>query len=158
MQIQTSNISKVLKIFIVLFFVTSISACSGTKILDEPNAIQPTRPLAISSDENIEIILEWVVVRDGPGTWARNSDWDEYLIRVKNQSGQRVELTNIEVVDSLGYRVQSDHNLDDLVKASRLTTKRYKNKNIDVKAGLGADAIMIAGGAVMVTGVAAGIA
>ena len=30
--------------------------------------------------------LDWIIVRDGPGTWAKNVDWDEYLIRVHTKS------------------------------------------------------------------------
>jgi hypothetical protein len=52
-----------------------LSGCGGTKVLKEAQPIQTTRPLATASDQQVTAILDWVIVRDGPGTWAKNADW-----------------------------------------------------------------------------------
>ena len=63
-----------------------LAGCGGTKVLKESQPIQTTKPLAAASDRQVSATLDWVVVRDGPGTWAKNADWDEYLLTVNNQS------------------------------------------------------------------------
>ena len=63
--------------------------CGGSKVLKEPNPFAVTQSLATASDQRLYATLDWVIVRDGPGTWAKNVDWDEYLIRIQNLSDTR---------------------------------------------------------------------
>ena len=130
-----------------------LSGCGGTKVLKESQPIQTTRPLATVSDQRVTAILDWVIVRDGPGTWAKNADWDEYLLRVSNLSDQPIQVTRVIVVDSLDTRIESQPNRKQLVKGSKQTTRRYKESGIKVKAGRGAGTMIGAGAAVTTVGV-----
>jgi hypothetical protein len=58
-----------------LVWLLVLSGCGGTKVLKEAQPIQTTQPLATASDQQVTAILDWVIVRDGPGTWAKNADW-----------------------------------------------------------------------------------
>jgi hypothetical protein len=89
-----------------LLSVTLVAGCGGTKVLKETQPIQTTQPLAAISDQRVEATLDWVIVRDGPGTWAKNADWDEYLLRVSNRSDQPIIVTQLAVVDSLDTRIE----------------------------------------------------
>ncbi len=71
-------------------------------------------------------MLDWVIVRDGPGTWAKNSDWDEYLLRVSNLSDQPIRVTRLTVVDSLSTRIESQSTRKALVSGSKETAQRYE--------------------------------
>ena len=51
--------------------------------------------LAASGDARIAASLDWVIVRDGPGTWAKNADWDEYLVTLRNDSAEPVTVTAV---------------------------------------------------------------
>ena len=132
-----------------------LSGCGGTKVLKEAQPIQTTQPLATVSDEQVTAILDWVIVRDGPGTWAKNADWDQYLLRVSNLSDQPIQVTRVIVVDSLDTRIESQPKRKQLVKGSKQTTRRYKDSGIKVKAGRGAGTMLVAGAAVTVIGVGA---
>ena len=132
-----------------------LSGCGGTKVLKESQPIQTTQPLATASDQQVTAILDWVIVRDGPGTWAKNADWDEYLLRVSNRSDQPIQVTRVIVVDSLDTRIESQPKRKQLVKGSKQTTRRYKDSGIKVKAGRGAGTMLLAGAAVTVIGVGA---
>ena len=132
-----------------------LSGCGGTKVLKEAQPIQTTQPLATASDQQVTAILDWVIVRDGPGTWAKNADWDEYLLRVSNLSDQPIQVTWLIVVDSLDTRIESQPKRKQLVKGSKQTTRRYKDSGIKVKAGRGAGTMLVAGAAVTVIGVGA---
>lgn len=129
-----------------------LSGCGGTKVLKEAQPIQTTRPLAAASDQRVSSTLDWVIVRDGPGTWAKNADWDEYLLRVNNQSDQSIQVTRLTVVDSLDTRIESKPGRKQLVKSSKKTAKRYKKSGIKVKAGRGAGTMLVSGAAVTVAG------
>jgi hypothetical protein len=132
-----------------------VSGCGGTKVLKEPQPIQTTQPLAAISDQRVAATLDWVIVRDGPGTWAKNADWDEYLLTVNNRSDQSVKVTQLTVIDSLNTRIEPQSGRKQLVKSSKKTARRYKKSGIKVKAGRGAGTMLVAGAAVTVIGVGA---
>ncbi len=90
----------------VPLLLVALGGCGGTKVLKEPRPIKTTQALATVSDHRITAMLDWVIVRDGPGTWAKNSDWDEYLLRVSNRSDQPIRVTRLTVVDSLNTRIE----------------------------------------------------
>ena len=130
-----------------------LAGCGGTKVLKEPQPMEPMQPLAATSDKSVTATLDWVIVRDGPGTWARNADWDEYQLRVSNQSDQPIKITEVFVVDSLDTRIESQSRRKSLVKGSKKTARRYKKSGIKVKAGAGAGTMLVAGAAVTAVGV-----
>ena len=128
-----------------VLLLLSLSGCGGTKVLKEPEPLVVTRSLATASDQRLAATLDWVIIRDGPGTWAKNVDWDEYLIRVQNLTGESIQVTNISVVDSLGIRVDTRENRKQLVKGTKKTKRRYKGEGLEVKAGAGAGTLIAAG-------------
>jgi hypothetical protein len=135
-----------------------LGGCGGTKLLKEPQPLSVQQALAAGSDAQVTASLDWVIVRDGPGTWAKNADWDEYLVMIRNDSAGPVTVTAITVTDSSGHRHSSIGNRKKLVKASKQTAKRYKGQGIEVKAGLGGGALVVAGGLSAGVGAGAGVA
>ncbi len=133
----------------ILLLLLGLSGCGGTKMLKEPEALVVPQALAAASDQHLTATLDWVIFRDGPGTWARNVDWDEYLIRVYNSGDDSVQLTNITVIDSLGASAEVGVSRKKLVKASKKTKKRYKGQDLEVKAGMGAGTLLAAGAVTM---------
>ena len=131
--------------FAALLAAFLVTGCAGTKVLDEPIEFNPVTPLAIAADQNIGATLDWVIVRDGPGTWARNADWDEYLLRVQNLSGAKLDITAVNVVDSLGSRIASRQDRNSLVDGSRQTVAQYGETDIEVKAGIGSGTLVATG-------------
>ncbi len=125
----------------ILLLLLGLAACGGTKVLKEPEPMVVAQPLATASDESLFAALDWVIFRDGPGTWAKNVDWDEYLIRIQNLGNDPLRVTGISVVDSLGTQIQPRDNRRDLVKGAKETKRRYKGEGIKVKAGLSGAAI-----------------
>jgi hypothetical protein len=139
----------------ILLSACLLTGCGGTKVLKEPKPIMTTQPLAANSDERVTATLDWVIVRGGPGTWAKNADWDQYLLRVSNLSGQAVRVTQLTVVDSLDARNEAQTARKPLVKGSKKTARRYKDSGIEVRAGRGAGTMLAAGAAVTLAGVGA---
>jgi len=137
---------------IVLLCVASIAlaACGGSKLVKHAAPIpQRELPIAVAADAILAAQLDFIVVRNGPGAWAKNGHWDEYLIRVRNASSGAVELRAVEVTDSEGHVAIALNDRADLVRASKLTAKRYRRSGIKVAAGHGAG--------LLVAGVGAGV-
>ena len=123
----------------------ALAGCAGAKVIDEPVEFTPAAPLGSAQDRHAEAVLEWVIFRGGPGSWARNADWDEYLLVVHNRSASALRVTSVTVVDSLDASLGPDNDRKRLVKASRENGKRYKDASVTVKAGASGDALAAAG-------------
>ena len=136
----------------------ALSGCGGSKVLRKPEPLPVTQSLAATSDQRLAATLEWVIVRDGPGTWAKNVDWDEYLIRVQNLSDKPIQVTNITVFDSLGTRIDIGRNRYQLIKGTRHTRRRYKDERLQVKAGVSSGFLMATGGVSAAASAAVGLA
>jgi len=132
---------------LIALIAIGLSACGGTKVLKEPAPLVATTSLATASDQSLDATIEWVIVRDGPGTWARNADWDEYQISTRNLSDESIQITNVAVQDSLGTWISLGQSRKQLVKGAKQTVKRYKGEGLAVKAGLGTGTLLAAGAA-----------
>lgn len=129
-----------------------LTACGGTKLVKHANPPPADRALAEASDQNLSATMDWVIVRDGPGTWAKNADWDEYLIRVANVSPGTVQITDIAVFDSQGTRIGPGANRKQLVKGSKQSARRYKDSGIEIKAGVGGTGLALTTAAMTIGG------
>lgn len=132
--------------------VIVLTGCGGAKVLKKPEPLKTTQPLAVASDLRLATTLDWVIVRAGPGTWAKNADWDEYLLRFKNLTDSPMQITNVWVYDSLGTQINRQLDRRALVKGTKGTKRRYRDSDIKVKAGMGTGKMLAAGAAVGVVG------
>ena len=146
---------------VVVVFVVLITGCVGTKLLDDPTLLPERNSLATVRDAVMAATLDWVIVRDGPGTWAKNADWDEYLLRLENRSTTNLRITEVYVEDSMGIKVFPGEDRKRLIAGSKQGAERYKDADIKVKAGTGtavmAAAVMgttLVGGSVVGLGLA----
>jgi hypothetical protein len=147
---KNSTFKKIISIIVIVNLMVFLTGCGGTKVIKEPKPLEITKPLAEGSDQNISATLIWVIVRDGPGTWAKNADWDEYLLKVINETENNIQIINVDIVDSLGVKLATSSDYKELVNETYHTTKRYRESNQKVKAGIGIGtvmAVMAVGGA-----------
>jgi hypothetical protein len=119
-----------------ILLLLPLSGCGGTKVLKEPEPLAVTQSLSAASDKTLSATLDWVIFRDGPGTWAKNVDWDEYMIGVRNVKDDSLQVTKINVVDSLGTQIEPRQDRKALVKGTKETKRRYKGEGLKVKAGI----------------------
>lgn len=142
----------------LLLMVFCLTGCGGTKILKEPKNLDLQGSLVVESDAKLTAGFDWVIVRDGPGTWAKNADWDEYLFRIHNTSDDEISIESVVIYDSLDTMITSDSSRKQLIKGSRAASKRYKEEGLKVKAGLGGMGLVAVGGTSLVSGAALGTA
>ncbi|MDJ0941274.1 MAG: hypothetical protein QNJ00_16050 [Woeseiaceae bacterium] len=145
-------------IFALVTLLVLTGCGGGSRILKEPVELELEQPVAQAADDRLAATLDWVIVKDGPGTWSKNAWWDEYMIRVANVSDEPVTVSSVQVIDWLDAPVTAGGNRKELVKASKLTAKRYKDYDIKVEPGAGTGTMMAAGtGVLLIGGVAAAI-
>lgn len=126
-------------------FCLALAGCGGSKVIKQSVDFTPPPPLAHAADASLDVTLAWVIVRNGPGSWATNADWDEYLLAVRNHSGDTLNITAVSIYDSLDTMITSDHDRNRLVGASRETARRYKGRGIEVKAGVSGERMVKVG-------------
>ena len=141
---------------ITVFAALGLTACGGHKILKEPQPLTLVEPLAVEQDDNFQASLDWVIFRDGPGTWSRDADWDEYLISLRNDGADTVWIDSIAVYDSLDVRAESNSDRKELIKASKDVAGRYKEQGLKVRAGSGT--VVMAAAATATTATVVGVA
>jgi hypothetical protein len=127
-------------------------------MLKDPDRVVLEEPLVTNADSRLNVKLDFVIVRGGPGTWARNAYWDEYLLRIENRTDQPIQLVRVYVVDSQQFRQRSSGDRSYLLKSSKEAKKRYKKSGLEVKAGANPGALAVASGAALVGGAAVGLA
>ena len=133
-------------IFIACVFIVVLSGCSKTtRLIKDPEPLKLEKPLGSASDGRIVATLDWVIIRNGPGIWAKNADWDEYLLRFENVSGSPIQIANVLVYDSLGTQIDSRPDRKKLIQGSKETKRRYADSDIKVVAGVGSSAMTAAG-------------
>ena len=138
----------------IIFLCIAISGCgSGATVRDESHSIAIIKPLTTSANQFLEASLDWVIIRGGPGSWADNVDWDEYLLQITNISESSIRITSVYVYDSLNTALETSGQRPELVEQ---TKKRYNGQGFTVRAGMGGDAMMAAGSTVYVAATAAG--
>lgn len=115
-----------------------LSACAYNKKLEQPVPLEPKSAIASASDVRLSARIDAIIVRDGPGSWSKNADWDEYLLHVQATSGWSLDITRVVVVDSLGKRHKPRAFMQELADESREIAKRYEDEDLKVTANAGA--------------------
>lgn len=135
--------------------LSTLAACGGNKVLKEPVPLSLQQPIAQVSDDVLTTTLDWIIVRGGPGTWARNAAWDEYLLRVRNHSEASVEVHYVVVIDSSHHAHEARHDRKALTHASKQVSKRYAEQDLEVDAGFGSATLLVSAGITAGVGMAA---
>ena len=104
----------------------SLAGCGGAALLREARPLESFTSLAAGRDERIVASIEAVIVPHGAGAWAGNAEWDEYLIRIRSLSDERVEIRGIAIFDALDHRIEPRSDRGDLVDGTRETERRYE--------------------------------
>ena len=123
---------------VVFAILGCLYGCGGSKLVKEPAPItKQANPIAIVQDESMSVSLDWIIVKNSPESWAKNGDWDEYIISAQALSEKPVTITDIVVYDSLNFRLDHLNERSELKAGSRQTAKRYKKAKLDVTPGIG---------------------
>lgn len=135
----------------------TVSACgTSTKMLKAPVAGAPAM-LGAARDHALEIRVDGLVVRDGPGSWARHAYWDEYRVTLVNRDAAALTIQDVAVIDSFGVGAASLADRTALSRATKRSIERHREAGMDVAPGANSRAglLVVGGSAAVVTGGAA---
>lgn len=126
------------------------SGCASTRMMKQPiaGAVLPQTPH--TADPQLSLDLTNVIVRDGPGSWARHANWDEYQLDLRNASGEPLAIDGIVVIDAFDTTVEPKSQSRALRRETRHSLRRYRDHGIKVRPGA-PPAVMVAGGTVVAT-------
>src|ERR1700680_2552940 len=82
-------------VFVLAAACSSLAGCTGPALLKEPRPIESSKAVVEGWDERILASVGAVILRNGPGAWARDAEWDEYLFRIRALSDEDVEIRGI---------------------------------------------------------------
>ncbi len=102
-----------------------LAGCGGAALLKEARPLESSKAVATAQDERVFASIDRVILRNGPGAWARDAEWDEYLIRIRAHSGESVEIRQIAIFDALDQGIETRADRSDLVNGTRETERRY---------------------------------
>ncbi len=139
--------------------IALLGGCAGgQKLLKEPVPVTREAPLVSDQNAHLAVSLDWIVVPGGPGSWARNAQWDQYQLSLQRLVAEPVVISAVRVVDSMDLRQEPLGNRKALVAASRDTGKRYAKAGFDVEPGAGLDPVLSVGSGAAAVGAASGAA
>jgi hypothetical protein len=116
-----------------------LSACSPQlRMMKEPSAEQiPDYRWAATAPDGLTVTIHTVLVRNGPGSWVRDADWDEDILTIKNSSMSAMKIEALRLYSPyLPDPQQSSLDLQLLENQSRETLKNVRD--VAVVAGAGA--------------------
>lgn len=122
-----------------------IGACAGPTVLPESQPVARDAPLAVFADTAVVASLDWVTVRNGPGAWARDANWDEYLLQIHNHADATVTVTDVQLVDSMQTPIDPRGSASGLANASRDVARRHSSAGVVTAPGVGAETLFAAG-------------
>ena len=125
----------------------SLAGCAGPSVRSEAQPIETGTPLVQQADARVVVVLDHVVIRNGPGSWADDAAWDEYRFRLWSPSGDELRLTRITLIDALGDAVESTADRGGLIDATDEVEKRYHASGKVVRSESGGGWKLAAGGA-----------
>lgn len=144
-------------VVVALFASLVLAGCASTTKRDQPIPPGNAGVIASAEDSRIAVGLDAVIVRNGPGSWAENATWDEYVLSVRTTSGEPVEITGVALVDALGSGVAPRTSRSELTAASEARARKYQDSGITVDQGVGASTLFAAGGATLAGSAAVGV-
>jgi TonB family protein len=97
-----------------------------------------------------------VLVRNAPGAWVRDADWDEYHIAIEAY-GRQVEVSTVVLIDATGARVEPSRDRSRLVDDTRELFKRYQLSG-EVARSKDGGGLLLGSAGVVATGYGVGMA
>jgi hypothetical protein len=135
---------QLLSLVVALSLSAFLDGCASSRLLKKP---QPTTETDVgwtaSGPEATTLEVNQLIFRNAGGSWLKNANWDEYVLTVKNDSQDALEIQSFYLYsDKLPAPVQSSTSREQLDARSHTVLK-----NVGIVAGVGivAPSAMIVG-------------
>ncbi len=108
-----------------------LSGCVSTKYKMARKSTPPPVPLnLVAAQPPVEVVLNTVIVYQGPGSWKRAAYWDEYVVTLRNQGGQPLTIASAALADFAGVWRAPGDNPWALEKESKTLEQKYRDAGV----------------------------
>ncbi len=132
-------------ILITCMMACLLTACAtGPAFIEEPSAPRPDFAIS-ATDGNLSAALNYLIIANGPGSWVENAPWDEYVLTLKNLTGDPLTIEKVSLIDPRGAYFESE---SDPVQAGQKTSdlaQQYEELGMSIAVGQAASAAGIGG-------------
>lgn len=131
----------------LLLLIGHLTGCASSRVLkNPPPPIEAGLGWTGSAPEGITVEVHQLIVRDSGGSWVRDANWDEYVLRIRNDSQDGFEIQGINLYsDKLPTPVESSNSREQLEARSNGTLRALKDVGIVAGLGLVAPSALIIG-------------
>jgi hypothetical protein len=115
-----------------------LSACSPQiRLLKEPGADRVADyHWTAAAPDGLNVTVHTVLVRDSPGSWVRDADWDEYILTIKNSSSSGLQIERVQLYSQyLSAAQDSSLSRQQLEDRSRATLANVRDAAVVAGAG-----------------------
>lgn len=126
-----------------------LSACASSRLLKEPLPVKtPDLGWALTVPGELTLEADQVIVANGAGSWVRDASWDEYVLTLKNDSQQPVEIESFDLYSAkLPAPVHNSTSREQLEAQTSSTLRALKDVGI-----IGGTSLLSAGAAAALAG------
>jgi hypothetical protein len=124
-----------------------LDGCASSRLIKNPPPPTETDVgWAASGPGGITLDVHQLIFRDSGGSWVKKANWDEYVLTVKNDSQDPVEIQSIYLYsDKLPAPVESSTSREQLDERSHAALRAFKDVGIVAGVGIVAPSAMIVG-------------
>jgi hypothetical protein len=125
-----------------------LDGCASSRLLKNPRPPTETDVgWAASAPEGLTLEVHQLIFRNSGGSWVRDANWDEYVLTIKNDSQDTVELQGITLYSGkLPAPVESSTSREQLDAQSNRTLRALKDAGIVTGVGIVAPSALIVAG------------
>lgn len=124
-------------LFIVVSSLLLLTACGGPRLNRKHQPPVEVNPILVADFDAFNIQINQLLIRNGQYTWAKDANWDEYILQIATLSNTPIVFENILLIDAFGDQVTSLNERRELNKATRNSKRKYKNHGYKIKFGAG---------------------
>jgi hypothetical protein len=124
-----------------------LNGCASSRLIKNPQPPTETDVgWAASSPEGTTLEVHQLIFRNSGGSWVKKANWDEYVLTIKNDSEDPIEIQSISLYsDKLPAPAQSSTSREQLDARSKSTLRALKDVGIVAGVGIVAPGAMIVG-------------
>jgi hypothetical protein len=124
-----------------------LNGCASSRLIkNPPPATETDMGWAASSPEGITLDVHQLIFRDSGGSWVKKANWDEYVLTIKNDSQDAMEIQSFYLYsDKLPTPVESSTSREQLDARSNTALRALKDVGIIAGVGIVAPSAMIVG-------------
>ena len=85
-----------------------ITGCQSArfKLVKEKNYVEPVPLSLTNAEENPQVVVETVIVYQGPGSWKQEANWDEYILKFLNSTDTEIVFSAPQLIDFEATRLE----------------------------------------------------